>query len=107
MGYFFRETVTDGPLGKINYYAIRVEFQVSGSPHIHCFIWILNVPVLNENNLDEYVSFVDKTVHVYLPNKNENPDLHELGKLYQLHRHSKTCCKYRDDGCSFHFRKFY
>ena len=32
---FFKEIVLDGPLGKAKYYAIRVEFQVKGSPHIH------------------------------------------------------------------------
>ena len=32
---FFKEIVSDGPLGKIKHYAIRVEFQVRGSPHIH------------------------------------------------------------------------
>ena len=38
---FFKVIVLDGPLRKTTYYAIRVEFQVSGSPHIHSFIWIL------------------------------------------------------------------
>ena len=57
--------------------------------------------------MDEYVSFVDKIVHAYLRNTNENPDLHELVKLYQFHRHSKTCCKYGNDGCRFHFVKFF
>ena len=104
---FFRQIVIDGPLGKTKYYAIRVEFQVRGSPQIRCFICILNASVLNENNVNEYVSFVDEIVHPYLPNKNENPDLYELVKLYQLHRHSKTCRKYRNDGCRFHFGKFF
>ena len=36
---------------------------------MHCFISNLNAPVLKENNVDEYVSFVDKTVYAYLPNK--------------------------------------
>ena len=35
---FFKLFVTNGPLGKTKYYAIRVEFQVRGSPHIHSFI---------------------------------------------------------------------
>ena len=34
----FKVIVIDGPLGKTQYYAIRVEFQVRGSPNIHCFI---------------------------------------------------------------------
>ena len=41
---FFKVIVLDGPLGKTSYYAIRVEFQVRGSPHIHSFIWMLNAP---------------------------------------------------------------
>ena len=31
----FKEIGVNGPLGKVTYYAIRVEFQVRGSPHIH------------------------------------------------------------------------
>ena len=38
--------VLNEPLGKTQYYAIRVEFQVRGSPNIHSFIWILNTPKL-------------------------------------------------------------
>ena len=45
-------------------------------------------------------------VHAYIPNENENHDLQKLVKLYQLHKHSKTCRKYRNDGCRFHFAKF-
>ena len=57
---FFKEIVIDGPIGKTKYYAIRTEFQVRGSPHIHCFLWVLNAPVLSENTVDDYVAFVDK-----------------------------------------------
>ena len=37
---FFKEIIIDGPLKRImktKNYAIRVEFQVRGSPHAHCF----------------------------------------------------------------------
>ena len=39
------------PVGKILYDAIRIEFQFRGSPHAHCFIWIKDCPILNEENL--------------------------------------------------------
>ena len=32
---FFKEIVLNGPLGKVKYHVIRVEFQVRGSPHVH------------------------------------------------------------------------
>ena len=105
--FFFKEIVIDGPIGKTKYFAIRIEFQVRGSPHIHCFLWIWKAPILSQDTVDDYVAFVDKIVHASLPNKNENPDLHELVKLYQLHRHSKTCHKYKNEVCRFHFGKFF
>ena len=78
---FFKQIAIDRPLGKTKYFAIRVEFQVRGSPYIHCFIWIFNAPVINDNNVDEYVSFLDKIVHAYLPSKREQTDFHELVKI--------------------------
>ena len=35
---FFKVIVLDSPLGKTNYYTIRGEFQVHGSPYVHSFI---------------------------------------------------------------------
>ena len=34
-----------GPLGKVKYHAIKVQFQVRGNPHIHSLLWILDTPV--------------------------------------------------------------
>ena len=39
--------------------------------------------------------------------KIEKPELHELVKLYQLHRHSKTFRKYKNEACRFKFGKFF
>ena len=75
---FFKEIVVDGPLGKTKCYAIRGEFQVRGSPHVHCFLWVANAPVLTANNNKEYVDFVNQIVHAFLPDRNENPELHNF-----------------------------
>ena len=50
---FLKVISYDDSLGKTQYYAIGVEFQVNGSPHIHSFIWILNSPKLMKFNTDE------------------------------------------------------
>ena len=47
---FFKEIVINGSLGKLSYYAIRVEFQFRGSPHIHSFLWIIGAPRLTKGN---------------------------------------------------------
>ena len=42
-----------------------------------------------------------------LPDPNTEPLLLELVKTYQIHRHSKTCRKYRNDKCRFCFDQFF
>ena len=91
------------PLGKQSV----MLFQVCGSPHVHCFLWVMNAPVLNSDNKEGYVAFVYQIIHAFLPDGNENPELHELVKFYQLHRHSKTCRKYNNDVCRFKFGEFF
>ena len=39
--------------------------------------------------------------------KKEKPELHELVKLYQLHRHSKIWKNYKNEACRFKFGKFF
>ena len=68
------------PLGKTTCYSIRVEVQVCGSAHVQCFLSVLNAPVLNLDNKEEYVAFLDQIVHAFLPDKNENSELHGLVK---------------------------
>ena len=104
---FFKEIIIDGPLKKTKYYAIRVEFQVCGFPHVHCFLWVMNAPVLNSDNKEEYVAFVNQIVYPFFPDRTKNPELHKLVKLHQLHRHWKTCRKYKNEVFRFKFGNFF
>ena len=61
--FFFKEIVVDGPSGKTKYYAICAEFQVRGSPHVHCFLWVASAPVLTSKNKEKYVTFVDQRLY--------------------------------------------
>ena len=75
---FFKEIIADGPLGRTKYlhYAICVEFQVCGSPNANCFLWVANALNSTSKNKEEYVAFLDQIVHAFLPNRDENPELH-------------------------------
>ena len=53
---FFKEIIPHGPLGKTTY-AICVEFQEWGSPHVHLFIWIFNAP--NIENEAAHIEFIE------------------------------------------------
>ena len=68
----------------MTYYAIRVEFQIRDSPHIHSFLWVLDAPVLTKDNIDEYIRCADDVVRAYVPDPNENPELYKLVATYQI-----------------------
>ena len=104
---FFKEIVTDGPLGKTKCYAIHVEFQIRGSPHIHSFLWVVNAPTLTKDDKEEYITFADNVIHAVLPHEAEQPELYKLVATYHMHRHSKTCCKYKNESCQFQFGTFF
>ena len=93
---FFSEVLSQSnPIGKITYYALRIEFQMRGSPHLHALIWTSDCPKLISENKDAYVEFIDKHVQANLPSEKDEPELHLLVKTYQKHNHSKTCRKYK------------
>ena len=46
-------------------------------------------------------------MHAYLPNQDQDPELHDPIKTYQKHSHSKTCRKYRNVKCRFNFGQFF
>ena len=87
---FFTEVLlTDAkPIGKIVYYALRIEFQMRGSPHLHALLWTSDCPRLNQGNKQVYINYIDEYVQAYVPNKDEDVELYELVNMYQKHSHS-------------------
>ena len=106
---FFSEVLLSqsNPIGKITYYALRIEFQMRGSPHLHALIWTADCPKLTSENKDAYIEFIDKHVQSNLPCEKDEPELHQLVKTYQKHNHSKTCRKYKNIPCRFNFGQFF
>ena len=102
---FFKDIILEGPLGKTKYYAIRIEFQERGSPHAHSFIWIVNPPNIQDE--DGYISFIEKTINAHLPDPQNDSELFELVKTYQVHAHSRTCWKYNKNECPPFFFFFF
>ena len=83
--------VLNVPLGKTSYYAIRVEFQARGIPHIHSFVRIINAPKLTKESKQEYIQWVDSIIRTDMPDPASEAELFELVRTFQVHRHSKTC----------------
>ena len=89
------------PLGAINDYFFRIEFQQRGSPHAHCVLWVDGAPQLATHSANDVVEFIDKFATCHLPS--DDDEMHEL-VLLQKHSHSKSCQK-RGDKCRFRFPK--
>ena len=104
---FFKCIIVDGPLGKVKYHGIRVEFQIRGSPHINSFLWVPGGPVLTKDNVDEYRQFIYSIVKAFIPDLNKNPELFHLVTTCQVHSHSKSCRKYKNEKCRYHFGNFF
>ena len=102
---FFKEIVLDGPLGKAKYYALHIEFQERGSPHVCAFVWILDALRISDET--EYKSFVERTISAVLPDPESEPGLFKLAKLYQIDSHSRTCWKYKKNKCRFSYGRFF
>ena len=88
------------PIGEINDYFYRVEFQQRGSPHIHALFWIKDAPQHGQDENDKILTFVDN--YVTCNSTSENDSDKELINP-QMHRHAKTCKMKGHKICRFNF----
>ncbi|XP_076393046.1 uncharacterized protein LOC143266003 [Megachile rotundata] len=72
----------------------RIEFQNRGSPHLHMLIWCENVPDFLTN---EGRNVIEKVVSCSL--EAENQDMSDIVQRVQIHKHSDTCYKDRNNRC--------
>ena len=96
----FIETILkspQSPLGVLNDFFYRVEFQQRGSPRIHMLAWIHGAPKYRENDDTEVIKYIDRVAScsVDVPENLKN-DLE-----YQKHKHSRTCRKAGKPVCRF------
>ena len=50
------------PLGHITDYVIKKEFQMRGSPHAHCLLWVKDAPKINQHSDDDVCRFIGKYI---------------------------------------------
>ena len=75
------------PIGKLENFFYRVEFQHRGSPHIHALLWIKNAPHYEKDNDLTIIQYIDKIISC------STNDTHKKYIDLQIHKHSKTCIK--------------
>ena len=55
------------PLGHITDFVIQIEFQMRGSPHAHCLLWVKDAPKIDKDPDDVVCTFVDKYITAVIP----------------------------------------
>ena len=98
---FFRDFIGSkcNPIGELQDFMIRVEFQARDSPHNHTILWIKDVPKLDVDPDDDITAFINKYQTCAVPD--EACDLRDLVLPHQQHVHSVTCR--RHGKCRFSF----
>jgi len=84
-------TSKDGPLGVIEHYVWRREYQTRGLQHFHTLIWIKGAPVLGNATNETVANFIADKITCVKPNKNTFPQLSERVNLYQTHKYNNYC----------------
>ena len=88
------------PLGKIEDWFYRVEFQQRGSPHIHMLLGIEGAPKFGQDSDEVFCPFIDKIISCSKPDGGSVLD-ELVGR--QVHNHSFTCKKKFQKQCRFNF----
>ena len=86
-------------MGDLSDHAIRIEFQVRGSPHAHCVVWIKDAPKYGTADNADICQFIDKYIICTIPA--DEGKLRDLVLLLQQHKHSSYCR--RNKGCRLNF----
>ena len=90
------------PLGRVLKFFARVEFQSSGSLHMHVFLWTDLGTDFGSAYARDIVNVIDRTICTTIPDKDSNPELHRLVNTFQMHKHAFTCKK-GNRRCRFDF----
>ena len=92
------------PFGEKDFW-YRIEFQHRGSPHMHCLLWIADVPQYGVSDTIEVIQYIDNIITCQ-----RSWDDEALDSLVerQLHRHTRSCKKQqrKTTVCRFGFPKY-
>ena len=92
------------PIGCITDYVIKIEFQMRGSPHAHCLIWVKDAPKLDREDDVTVCTFIDKYISATLPATSPRyKRSRDMMLRLQQHTHSDYCR--RNKRCRFGFPK--
>ena len=89
---------------EITDYVFKIEFQMRGSPHAHCLLWVKDAPKIDQDPNEVVIDFIDKYITATLPNHDHAYEKdRKIMENLQKHTHSDYCR--RNNTCWFGFPK--
>ena len=107
---FFQTVLKKGEvLGTVDHFYWKKEYQARGAPHYHALLWIKDAPVIDKDDPDDMLKWIQERITCHIPDKKSDPELHNLVTRYQMHKCSSYCKRKRKVGsvyitrCRFNF----
>jgi len=93
------------PFGHLKDFWYRIEFQHRSSPHMHCLLWLADLPQYGVSDTAEVIQYIDRIITCQCSWQDQ-----ELDSLVerQLHKHTRSCKKQqrKTTVCRFGFPKY-
>jgi len=83
----------NGPLGNVENFFWRREYQLRGIPHCHSKIWVRDAPVYGKDSDEIVLKYITDHVTCRIPDKDKKPELYDLVMKFQFHRCTSSCQK--------------
>ena len=88
--FFTQYLLSDSnPIGHIVEYVIKIEFQMRGSPHTYCLLWVEDSPKINQDRDESVCQFIDKYITAQIPQLT-NGTKHDIVLLKHLQKHVRS-----------------
>ena len=73
---FFQTVIVKGEaLGPVSHYYWKKEYQARGALHYHALVWIDDAPVINQDDPDKVLEWVEQRITCHIPDEDSNPEL--------------------------------
>ena len=92
------------PLGHTTDYVIKIEFQMRGSPHAHCLLWVKDAPKIVKDPDDVVCAFIDKYITAMIPSVTSENE-HYIKLMDRLQKHTHSDYYHKNKSCHFGFPK--
>ena len=76
---FFRKVILKGQvLGIVDHFYWKKEYQNRGAPHYHVLVWIRDAPLIDRDDPEKILDWIQDRITCHIPHEQGSPELHRL-----------------------------